>query len=91
MSYIFSHRHHTCVPRLHQGIVSSISSQIHLPRSLLPIEFRVKVAMIGNSLRATIPKPVADGIGLKKGDTLILTVSDDEIRIRKANRGNKQD
>jgi putative addiction module antidote len=55
----------------------------------LPIEFKVKVAKIGNSLRATIPKPVADGIGLKRGDTLILTVTDSEIRIRKANRGKK--
>jgi putative addiction module antidote len=55
----------------------------------LPIEFKVKVAKIGNSLRATIPKPIVDGIGLKKGDTLILTVSDSEIKIRKANRGKK--
>lgn len=44
----------------------------------------MKLCKVGNSLRVTIPKPVVDGLVLKKGDTLTLTVTDHEIVIRKA-------
>jgi AbrB family looped-hinge helix DNA binding protein len=50
----------------------------------LPVQFRVKLTKIGNSLRITIPKPLVDGLGLKQGDILILTVTDDQIKISKA-------
>jgi putative addiction module antidote len=54
----------------------------------LPVEFKVKLSKVGNSLRATIPKPVVEGLGLKEGDILVISVSDGEIRIRKS-RGPK--
>jgi AbrB family looped-hinge helix DNA binding protein len=54
--------------------------------SELPVEFRVKLTKIGNSLRITIPKPVVDGLRLRERDMLILTVTDSEIKIRKGKR-----
>jgi putative addiction module antidote len=46
----------------------------------------MKLSKVGNSLRLTIPKPVVEGLGLKEGDTLILSVSDSEIKVRKSER-----
>jgi AbrB family looped-hinge helix DNA binding protein len=50
----------------------------------VPVQFRVKLTKIGNSLRITIPKPLVDGLGLKQGDMLILTVTDSQIKVSKA-------
>jgi len=50
----------------------------------VPVQFRVKLTKIGNSLRITIPKPLVDGLGLKQGDMLILTVTDNQIKISRA-------
>jgi putative addiction module antidote len=47
----------------------------------------MKLSKVGNSLRLTIPKPVVEGLGLEEGDTLILSVSDSEIKVRKSERG----
>lgn len=44
------------------------------------------MSKVGNSLRVTIPKPVVEGLGLKKGDMLILSVTDGEIKFHKARR-----
>jgi AbrB family looped-hinge helix DNA binding protein len=57
----------------------------------VPVQFKVKLTKIGNSLRITIPKPLVDGLGLKQGDVLILTVTDDQIKISKAKGRGKQD
>jgi len=56
--------------------------------SALPVEFRVRLTKIGNSLRITIPKPVVNGLGLRERDMLVLTVTDSRIMVRKA-RGMK--
>lgn len=50
----------------------------------MPVQFKVKLTKIGNSLRITIPKPLVDGLGLNQGDILILTVTDSQIKISKA-------
>ena len=50
----------------------------------MPVEFKVKVVAIGDSLRIVIPKPICEGLKIKRGDTVILTTSDGEITIRKA-------
>jgi putative addiction module antidote len=52
----------------------------------LPVQFKMKLSKVGNSLRVTIPKPVAEGLGWKEGDTLILSVSNSEIKVRKSER-----
>jgi AbrB family looped-hinge helix DNA binding protein len=49
----------------------------------MPVKFKMKLAKVGNSLRLTIPKPVVDGLGLKEGEILILSVLDDEISVRR--------
>jgi putative addiction module antidote len=46
----------------------------------------MKLSKVGNSLRLTIPKPVMEGLGLKEGDMLVLSVSDSEIKVRKSER-----
>ncbi|MGP8069372.1 MAG: AbrB/MazE/SpoVT family DNA-binding domain-containing protein [Candidatus Bathyarchaeia archaeon] len=52
----------------------------------MPVQFKMKLAKVGNSLRVTIPKPVVEGLGLKGGDMLMLSVTDGEIRVRKVRR-----
>jgi putative addiction module antidote len=49
----------------------------------LPIEFKMKLVKIGNSLRVTIPKEIIEALSLKEGDTLGVTLSNSEILIRK--------
>jgi antitoxin component of MazEF toxin-antitoxin module len=47
----------------------------------------MKLSKVGNSLRLTIAKPVMEGLGLKEGDMLVLSVSESEIKVRKSERG----
>jgi AbrB family looped-hinge helix DNA binding protein len=49
----------------------------------MPVQFKMKLSKVGNSLRLTIPKPVVDSLGLKEGNILVLSVSDHEITVRK--------
>ena len=49
----------------------------------VPIPFKVKVVKIGNSLRMTIPKQIADYLKITEGNTLEVTVTDNIISIRK--------
>lgn len=49
----------------------------------MPVEFRVKVQQIGGSLEMVIPKPVADGLAIHKGDVVVLTVDGSVITVKK--------
>jgi AbrB family looped-hinge helix DNA binding protein len=49
----------------------------------LTVPFHVKAVKIGNSIRATIPKEIADYLKIKNGDVLEMTVTDHTITIRK--------
>jgi len=49
----------------------------------VPIELKVKVGRVGNSLRVTLPKPVLDQLNIKEGDILGLSITDGEIVLRK--------
>jgi len=49
----------------------------------MPARFEVKLVRIGNSLRMTIPKPIADGLGLKAGDVMVISALNEQIVIRK--------
>ena len=42
---------------------------------------KVKVVMIGNSLRISIPKPLAESLGIKEGDEVELSVVGSRVRI----------
>jgi putative addiction module antidote len=44
----------------------------------------VKVVKIGNSLRMTIPKPVAQSLGIREGDLLDVGVSNGSILAKRA-------
>ena len=57
----------------------------------MPVRFKVKLTKIGNSLRITIPKPLVDGLELKQGDLLTLTVTDSEIKISKEKQRRRRD
>ncbi len=52
----------------------------------MPIEFTVKVQRAGNSLQIVLPKPLTEGLKIKKGDSLKLSVVDSEITVRKAGK-----
>ena len=49
----------------------------------MPIEFEISVVKVGNSLRMTIPKQIAKAMNLKKGDTLIVTMTNGDMVVRK--------
>jgi len=49
----------------------------------LPIKFKRKVQDNNNSLMINIPLEIADELGIKKGDTLIITLENQSMVIRK--------
>lgn len=49
----------------------------------MPVPFKVKAVKIGNSIRMTIPKPVADYLEILPGDTLEVTVQNTEMVVKK--------
>jgi hypothetical protein len=55
----------------------------YAPRTPLPVQFKMKLSKVGNSLQLTIPKPVVEELRLDEEDTLILSVSEGEIKVRK--------
>jgi putative addiction module antidote len=49
----------------------------------MPLEFKMKLVKVGNSLRVTIPAEICEALRLSEGDTLGLAMTDGEIRVRK--------
>jgi putative addiction module antidote len=49
----------------------------------MPARFRIKIVKVGNSLRITIPQPIAEGFGLAAGDTVIIETRNNEIVVKK--------
>jgi AbrB family looped-hinge helix DNA binding protein len=49
----------------------------------LPIELKVKVVKIGHSLRITVPKEVAEALGLQEGDVVSVGLSNARMVVRK--------
>jgi len=47
----------------------------------------VKLQKIGNSIRATIPKEVADSLGLKPGEEMVIDAVENTVLLKK--RGSK--
>jgi len=50
----------------------------------LPIKFKRKVQDNNNSLMINIPLEIAEELGINKSDTLIITLENDSIIIRKS-------
>lgn len=49
----------------------------------MPVPFKVKAVKIGNSIRMTIPKQIAEYLKIDEGDTLEVTVQDSEMVVKK--------
>ena len=49
----------------------------------MPIKFEVSVMQVGNSLRVTVPKQVAQHLQIKKGDKLLMYSDDGRVIIEK--------
>lgn len=54
----------------------------------VPIPFKVKAVKIGNSIRMTIPKQIAEYLKINEGDTLEVTVQNREITVKKKEKNN---
>ena len=49
----------------------------------MPVPFKVKAVKIGNSIRMTIPKQIAEYLNINEGDTLEITVQNNEMVVKK--------
>ena len=49
----------------------------------MPVPFKVKAVKIGNSIRMTIPKQIAEYLNINEGDTLKITVQNNEMVVKK--------
>jgi antitoxin component of MazEF toxin-antitoxin module len=49
----------------------------------MPVEFKIKLVRIGNSLRMTLPKEVCEALGVKEGTLLGVSVADSHAVVRK--------
>jgi len=52
----------------------------------MPVEFKIKVVKVGNSLRITIPKEIAEAIKLKVGDVVGISLDNSRIIVRKISK-----
>ncbi len=50
---------------------------------MMPIVFEVKAGKVGNSIKITLPRPAAEGLEIKPGDILLVTVTDHTMEVRK--------
>lgn len=49
----------------------------------MPVEFKIKVVKVGNSLRITIPKEIADSMKIRAGDVVGITLDDKRMIVRR--------
>jgi putative addiction module antidote len=50
----------------------------------MAVKFKIKVVKVGNSLRVTIPKEIAEAIKVKTGDLVNISLENSRIIICKA-------
>ena len=50
---------------------------------MMPVEFEISVVRVGNSLRMTIPKQIAKAMNVVKGDTLLVSMTNGDMIVRK--------
>lgn len=53
----------------------------------MPIQFKRNVFATGGSLRVNLPSEIVDALGIKKGDTLLISLTDHQILMEKEARG----
>jgi len=49
----------------------------------MPVEFKIKVVRIGNSLRITVPKEIAEALEIQAGDLVGVSLNDKRIIVKK--------
>jgi len=49
----------------------------------MPVKFKMKLTKVGNSLRMVIPKEIVDALKLKPGETLEVSLTDNQILVEK--------
>ncbi len=49
----------------------------------MPVEFKMKVVKIGNSLRMTKPKEIVHAINITAGDVVGISLTDNQFIVRK--------
>lgn len=52
----------------------------------MAVKFKIKVVKVGNSLRVTIPKEIAEAIEVKAGDLVNISLENSRIIICKASK-----
>lgn len=50
----------------------------------MPVEFKISVVKVGNSLRMTIPKEIAQALDIDKGDIVLVSMTNGEMLVKKA-------
>lgn len=51
----------------------------------MPVKFRIKVVLVGKSLKITIPKELAEHMKLHKGDTVAMWADNSHVVLEKEN------
>jgi len=49
----------------------------------MSLKLRVKVVKIGNSLRVTIPQPIAEQLKIRAGDSVLMSLKAGKILVEK--------
>jgi len=49
----------------------------------MPVEFKIKVVKVGNSLRITIPGEIAESMRIRAGDVVGISLDDNRMIVRK--------
>jgi len=49
----------------------------------MPVKFKMKLTKVGNSLRMVIPKEIVDALKLKPGDTVEVSLTDNQVLVEK--------
>jgi AbrB family looped-hinge helix DNA binding protein len=49
----------------------------------MPVVFKIKVVRVGNSLRITIPKEIAEALKLSEGDMVGISLTNNEFIVKK--------